>query len=79
VVVTEGETTIEFEVEPVFQEYVFPPEAVNVALAPAHMIPSLLETPELSEMTITGGCWLFTVMVVVAVAVQLDELVTVTV
>jgi hypothetical protein len=56
-----------------------PPEAVKVALAPAHIIPSLFVAPEVSvtEMDADGsGC---TVIVTIELAVQLFEFVTVTV
>jgi hypothetical protein len=78
-VVADGVTLTAADVLPVFHKYVPPPEAVKVALAPAHIIPSLFVAPEVSvtEMDADGsGC---TVIVVVAVAVQLFVFVTVTV
>jgi hypothetical protein len=58
---------------------VSPPEAVKVALAPAHIIPSLFVAPEVSVTETDADGSGFTVIVVVAVAVQLPEFVTVTV
>jgi hypothetical protein len=78
-VVADGVTLTAADVLPVFHKYVPPPEAVKVALAPAHIRPSLFVAPEVSvtEMDADGsGC---TVIVVVAVAVQLFVFVTVTV
>jgi hypothetical protein len=69
---------IEAEVAPPVQTYVPPPLAVKSALAPAHIIPSLFATPEVSvtAMDVDGSG--FTVIVVVAVEVQ-PLVVTVTV
>ena len=70
---------IEVVVAPVLQAYEVPPVPVNVADAPAQMMPSLLAVPEVSATVIPGVGRGFTVMVVVAEAVQLAALVTVTV
>jgi hypothetical protein len=56
-----------------------PPEAVKVALAPEHIIPSLFVAPDVSDTEMDADGSGFTVIVVVAVAVQLFVLVTVTV
>ena len=56
-----------------------PPEAVIVALAPAQMIPSLLVAPDVSDTETDAEGSGFTAIVVVTVAVQLFEFVTVTV
>jgi hypothetical protein len=50
-----------------------------VALEPTHIIPSLLVAPEVSVTATDADGSGFTVIVFVAVAVQLFELVTVTV
>ena len=47
-------TIIAAVVAPVLQEYVPPPEAVSVAVAPTHIIPSSSEMPELSATLIAG-------------------------
>ena len=69
---------IEAVVAPPGQEYVPPPLAVRVALAPTQMMPSLFAAPEVSvtDMDAVGSG--FTVIVVLAVAVQ-PFVVTVTV
>jgi hypothetical protein len=69
---------IEAAVEPPGQTYVPPPLAVNVALAPAQIMPSLLVAPEVSVTDIDADGSGLTVMVVLAVAVQ-PLVVTVTV
>ena len=69
---------IEDMVAPPGQEYVPPPLAVRVALAPAQIIPSLFVAPEVSVTDIDADGSGFTVMVVLAVAVQ-PLVVTVTV
>ena len=69
---------IEAVVAPPGQEYVPPPLAVRVALAPAQMIPSLFEAPEVSVTTMDADGSGLTVMIVLAVAVQ-PFVVTVTV
>ena len=69
---------IEAVVAPPGQTYVPPPLAVRVALAPAQIIPSLLVSPEVSVTAMDADGSGFTVMVVVAVAVQ-PLVVTVTV
>jgi hypothetical protein len=58
---------------------VSPPEAVKVALAPAHIIPSLFVAPEVSATVTDADGSGFTVIVTVELAVQLLEFVTVTV
>jgi hypothetical protein len=58
---------------------VSPPEAVKVALAPAHIIPSLFVAPEVSVTETDADGSGFTVIVTVELAVQLLEFVTVTV
>ena len=65
-------------VAPVFQEYVVPPEAVSVTEAPMQIVPSF-GVPEVSVTAIAAEGAGLTVMVVVAVAVQLLAFVTVTV
>jgi hypothetical protein len=70
---------IEAVVAPVFHKKLTPPEAVRVALEPAHIIPSLLVNPEVSVIAIETICCSITVMVVLAVEVHPPELVTVTV
>jgi hypothetical protein len=77
-VVAVGLTLIEAVVAPPGQEYVPPPLAVRVALAPAQMIPSLFVAPEVSVTDIDADGSGFTVMVVLVVAVQ-PFVVTVTV
>jgi hypothetical protein len=77
-VVADGVTLTAADVLPVFHKYVPPPEAVKVALAPAHIIPSLFVAPEVSVTETDADGSGFTVIVVVAVAVQLF-VVTVTV
>jgi hypothetical protein len=69
---------MEAAVPPVLQRYVPPPDAVRVALSPRTIIPSLLETPDVSDTEMDADGSGFTVIVVVAVAVQLF-VVTVTV
>ena len=69
---------IEAVVAPPGQEYVPPPLAVRVALAPAQTIPSLFEAPEVSVTTMDADGSGLTVMVVLEVAVQ-PLVVTVTV
>ena len=66
-------------VAPVLHTYVPPPLAVRTAVAPAHMIPSLLVVPEVSATKIAAAGNGLTVMVVLAVAVHPFALVTVTV
>ena len=67
--VADGLTLIEAVVAPPVQRYVPPPLAVRVALAPEHIIPSLL-VPEVSVTAMDADGSGFTVIVVVAVAVQ---------
>ena len=66
-------------VAPVLQTYVPPPLAVKVADAPAHRIPSLLATPDVSVTVITGTGNGLTDMTVSALEIQLFAFVTVTV
>ena len=54
VAVAVGETEIEVVAAPLHQRYDVPPDAVIEALAPTHIIPSLLATPEVS-VTETDG------------------------
>ena len=70
---------IEVVVSPVLQAYVPPPVPVRVADAPAQMIPSLAVVPDVSATVVPAVGKGFTVMVVVAEAVQPFALVTVTV
>jgi hypothetical protein len=77
-VVADGLTLIEAVVAPPGQTYVPPPLAVRVALAPAQIMPSLFAAPEVSVTDIDADGSGFTVMVVLAVAVQ-PLVVTVTV
>ena len=70
---------IEVVVAPVLQAYVPPPVPLRVADAPAQIIPSLAVVPEVSATVIPAVGNGFTVMVVVAEAVQPAALVTVTV
>ena len=64
-VVAEGVTAIEAPVEPLLQAYVLPPEAVSVAVAPVHIIPSLLLSPDVSDtVTVAVGSALTTSEVV---------------
>ena len=53
-VVAVGATTIEAVVEPLFQRYDVPPEAVSVAEAPEQVVPSLLAIPEVSVIETDG-------------------------
>jgi hypothetical protein len=69
---------IEAVVAPPVQTYVPPPLAVSVALAPAQIIPSLFETPDVSVTAMDADGSGFTVIVVLAVEVQ-PLVVTVTV
>ena len=73
-----GLTLIEALVAPPGQEYVPPPLAVRVALAPAQMMPSLFAAPEVSVTAMDADGSGFTVIVVLAMAVQ-PLVVTVTV
>jgi hypothetical protein len=70
IVVICGLTTLIWEVTPLLQEYVNPPEAVSVVLTPAHIVVFPL---------IDAVGRLFTVTVAVSVSVQLLPSVTVTV
>ena len=63
-------TIIAAVVAPVLQEYVPPPEAVSVAVAPTQMMPSLFVVPDVSMTAIAGTGSGFTVMVDEAVPVQ---------
>jgi hypothetical protein len=65
-------------VAPVFQEYVVPPEAVNVAEDPSQIVPSF-GVPEVSVTAIEAAGTGLTVIVEVAVAVQPLPFVTVAV
>ena len=49
-----GATVMAAVVPPVFHEYEVPPDAVSIAVAPEHVIPSLFPTPEVSA-TATDG------------------------
>jgi hypothetical protein len=71
-----GVTVIAAVVAPVFQEYVVPPEAVNVAEDPSQIVPSF-GVPEVSVTAIAAEGAGLTVMVMVAVAVQPLAFVTV--
>ena len=73
-----GVTVITAVVAPVLQENVVPAEAVSVAEAPMQIVPSF-GVPEVSVTAIAAEGAGLTVMVVVAVAVQLLAFVTVTV
>ena len=66
-------------VAPVVQAKEVPPKAVNVADAPEQIIPSLFAVPDVSAMVMDGVGNGLTVIVVLAVAVQPNALVTVTV
>ena len=77
--VTDGVTLKTAVVAPVLQEYVAPPDAVIVALVPAHIIPSLLVAPDVSDIETDAEGSGLTLIVAVAVAVQLFVSVTVTV
>ena len=74
-----GVTVIEVVVAPVLQTYVPPLVPVRVAEAPIQIEPSLLVVPEISATVIPGVGSGFTVIVVVADAVQLFAFVAVTV
>jgi hypothetical protein len=54
VVVAAGFMVMAAVVAPVLQAYDVPPDAVKVTDAPAHITPSLLATPEVSDMVIAG-------------------------
>ncbi len=68
--VADGLTLIEAVVAPPVQRYVPPPLAVRLALAPEHIIPSLLVAPDVSVTAMDADGSGFTVIVVLAVAVQ---------
>ena len=73
-----GVTVMAAVVAPEFQEYVVPPLAVSVAVAPMQIVPSL-GVPEVSVTAIAAVGAGLTVIVVVAVAVQPLAFVTVAV
>lgn len=79
VAVADGETETVAVVAPVLQRYEEPPEAERAALAPTHIIPSLLATPEASATDVDGVGIVLTVIVRVAIALHQFSLVTVTV
>jgi hypothetical protein len=79
VAVAVGETETVAVVAPVLQRYDEPPEAEREALAPTHIIPSLLATPEVSATDVDGVGSVLTVIVRVEVALHPLSLVTVTV
>jgi hypothetical protein len=66
-------------VPPVFHEYEVPPDAVSIAVAPEHVIPSLFPTPEVSATATDGVGSGLTFIVTEEEAVQPFALVTVTV
>ena len=78
-VVPAGVTVIEVVVAPVLQAYVPPPVPVRVAEAPTQIWPSLLVVPEVSATVIPGVGNGFTEIVAVAVPVQPNPFVSVTV
>jgi hypothetical protein len=78
VVVAAGLMVIAAVVAPVLHTYDVPPEAVSVTEAPAHIIPSLLATPEVSDIPIAGVGNGLTVIIWEALWLQLFALVTVT-
>ena len=73
-----GVTVMAAVVAPVFQEYVVPPLAVNMAEAPLQIVPSF-GVPDVSVTEIAAVGRGLTVIVVVAVAVQPLAFVTVAV
>ena len=78
-VVAAGLMVMAAVVSPVLQAYDVPPDAVKVTDAPAHIIPSLLATPEVSAIPIAGIGSGLTVITCEAGWLQLFALVTVTV